>query len=167
MKLSLIALAVVMAVSMPALAEKKQVSSAKVEFEVPTGWKATGKGDAKEGVLVAVSPDQEASIIFAVSEAENMEKAIKALDAMLGKVVINAKTAKAGKVTVNGMEGLAAKGAAQVKVKDKAIDVKTAVLILKTKANKILFVIGIVNAAKKDAYKATFDEVIKSIKPQP
>lgn len=132
-----------------------------VQVRVPTGWKTSAVGKAGEGFLVSLSPDEEASVMFAVAEAANLQKAVKSLDAFLGKFVTGAKMSKPKKVDVNGMPGLMAKGVGKVA----AGDVGIAVIIAQTPTGKALFVIGLVNAAKKAAYKATMQEVMAGVRP--
>lgn len=132
-----------------------------VQVHVPTGWKTSQVGQGGEGLLVSLSPDQEASVMFAVAESANLKKAVKALDGFLGKFVTGAKMGKAKKVTVNGMPALMSKGVGKADAGDVAI----AVVIAETPTGKALFVIGLVNAAKLGAYKATLAEVLAGVRP--
>jgi len=132
-----------------------------VQIRVPTGWKTSEIGKNGEAFLVSLSPDEQASVMYAVVEAENLQKAVKSLDAFLGKFVTGAKMPKVKKISLNGMKALAAKGAGKAKNGDVAI----AVVIAQTPTGKVLFVIGLVNAAKKDAYKKTLEEVLAGVRP--
>ncbi len=68
---------------------------------------------------------------------------------------------KVKKLSLNGMPALAAKGTGKVKNGD----VQIGVVIAQTPTGKVLFVIGIVNAAKKAAYKKTLEEVLAGVRP--
>jgi len=100
-------------------------------------------------------------VMYAVAEAANTQNAVKSLDAFLGKFVTGAKMSKAKKATLNGMKALGAKGTGKVK----GVPVQLAVVIAETPSGKVLFVIGIVNAAKKSAYKKTLEEVLAGVRP--
>lgn len=144
-----------------AAAERKTVLGSGVAFDVPTGWRSAEKSVDGEALVVALSPDEEASVIFAVSEAANADKAIRALDGALAKFVSGAKLQKARKAKLNGMRALVMGGSGAVN----GSPVKLAVTIVETPTKKVLFVIGLVNAAKAKAYRKTLDELLAGIKP--
>lgn len=132
-----------------------------VRVYVPDGWKTTTTGTDKDGVLLAMEPREEAMLMYALADAKDLAKAVKGLDAFLGKFITGGKMTKAGKIKLNGMNALASKGTGKVEGKTVAI----AVFIVETPTGKALFTVGIVDDAKKDAYKATLDQVIAGLRP--
>ena len=132
-----------------------------VQIRVPTGWKASEIAKNGESFLISLSPDEEASVMYAVADAENLQKAVKSLDAFLAKFVTGAKMPKVKKFSLNGMPALGAKGTGKVK----GGDVQIGVVIAQTPTGKVLFVIGVVNAAKKAAYKKTIEETLAGVRP--
>jgi hypothetical protein len=157
-----ITLLTLVALSSTAFAEDRAgPAGSQVQIRVPTGWKTSEVARDGENFVVSLSPDGEASVMYAVAEAANLQKAVKSLDAFLGKIVTGAKMGKTKKVSLNGMKALMAKGKGKVQ----GAEVGIAVVIAETPSGKALFVIGLVNAAKLDAYKKTLEEVLAGIKP--
>lgn len=132
-----------------------------VNVFVPDGWSITNTGTKKDGVIMAMEPRQEAMLMYALADGKDFNKAVKNLDALLGQFIKGAKMSKAGKLKLNGMSALATKGSGTVDGKAVAI----AVFIVETPTGKALFTVGIVDGTKKDAYKATLDQVIANLKP--
>jgi predicted Zn-dependent protease len=132
-----------------------------VQIRVPTGWKTSEVARNGEAFVISLSPDEEASVMYAVAEAENLQSAVKSLDAFLGKFVTGVKMPKVKKFKLNGMPALGAKGTGKVKNGD----VQIGVVIAQTPTGKALFVIGLVNASKKAAYKKTLEEVLAGVRP--
>ncbi|KAB2907714.1 MAG: hypothetical protein F9K40_04800 [Kofleriaceae bacterium] len=159
----LFAVLALVALSGSALAEDRAgPPGSGVQIRVPTGWKTSETAKDGESFLISLSPDGEASVMYGVAEAANLQKAVKSLDAFLGKLVTGAKMSKAKKLSLNGMSALAAKGTGKLQ---SGVAVQLAVVIAQTPTGKVLFVIGLVNAAKKNAYKKTLDEVLAGVRP--
>jgi len=130
----------------------------KVNVPTPDGWPTAG--DAP--LVMAASPAKDAVILYAVSEAADLGKAIKGLEGILSKHVTKIKLGKNAKGQVNGMNALMAKGKGKG---TEGKDLGIAVVILETPSKKALIVVAVVEAAKKDAYKPLFEQLINGIKP--
>jgi len=132
-----------------------------VSVYVPDDWKMEKAGGGGEGVMVAHNDD--AGVIYLIADAKNLKKANKTLEKILKKVgITKAKLGKAKSVDVNGFKGLARKGTAKDK-DGKGLTV--GVLLLELADKKVLVACGVVDTAKKDAYAATFDQIVAGIKP--
>jgi hypothetical protein len=140
-------------------AETKTHPSAKVSIDVPSGWKMSSKGD----VMTVTDPTQEVGFILLVSDGNDLQKAIAALDAEVGKVAKDIRWAskEPSPTKLNGMDALENEGSAVIEGKPAAI----AVVLVKTPANKYLLVLGAVDAAKKAAHDAELEHFVTSIKP--
>lgn len=130
----------------------------KVNVPTPDGWPSAGEAP----LVMTASPAKDAVILYAVSDAADIGKAIKGLEGILGKHVTSIKLGKNAKAKVNGMNALMAKGKGKG---TEGKDLGIAVVILETPSKKALIVVGVVEAAKKDAYKPLFEQIINGIKP--
>lgn len=147
-----------LAVGTPALAKDFAVPGTKLTAYIPDGWKLSAAGDE---LLIAESPkEDEAAFLFAKVDGKSADQAVAGLDELIAKIVSDVKVTKAGKTTLNGMPAIAITGTGKA-------DGKTALLmavIVEAAPEKYLFTIGIVDAAKKAAYKATLDKVLGGIR---
>jgi hypothetical protein len=143
----------------PALAEVKTHPTAKVEIDVPTGWKMNGNGD----VMTIVDPTNEIGMILVVTETKDVDKVVANLDQRLAKVATDIKWAnpKPEKTTLNGMPALTNRGQGKVNGKDANLGL----ILVRTPAEKALLVVAAVESAKYDGHKAEIQKLIGSIKP--
>ncbi len=158
MTLRSFALALLLAVSVPALAsaETHTHAGAKVTFETPDKWSAKPDGDT----LQITSPDQGCSIVFVVLSAEDLEKALEAAGKRITEEVKDLEPdGEAEELEINGMKAMVAD--AKGKVDGKAVDVGFAVV--ETRSDKALLIFGISDATKD--YEDEVTAVIKSLKP--
>jgi predicted Zn-dependent protease len=152
------AVVVSLAAASLASAEVKTHPTAKVQMDVPAGWKLSGTPDQSS----LVDPKDEVGFVLLVLDAADLKKAADELDARLAKMAKDVKWAdKTKQVQLNGMDAVANKGTATIN--GKAADI--AVLIVKTPSGKMLLVFGGVDSAKKAVHKAEVEAFINSIKP--
>ena len=155
----LLALALVAATLSPAAAEIKKHPTAKVEIDVPTGWKMGGKGD----VMTLTDPTSDVGIILLVSDAKDLQKVVAELDKQLAKVATDIKweLAKPEAVKLNGMEALHNKGTG--KVNGKSADL--GLILVRTPADKVLLVVAACDSTKHAQHKDEISKLVASIKP--
>jgi hypothetical protein len=127
---------------------------------VPDGWKVAAVQKGGEAVMSAASPADDAAFIWMVAEAANADRAIKAVDAQIGKFVTDIKHDKRSKTTLNGMPAIAASGTGMAEGKP----VSFGVVIVEPVKGKYLFTIGIVETAKKKQYKPELTKVLAGIR---
>jgi hypothetical protein len=135
-----------------------------VKVYVPDSWKTDGGAQGSQGLVMAVSPDDKAAMLYAVVEAKNFDAAMQMLDGIVSKVFKDAKIEKGGKVTVNGMAGLAF--GATGKAVDDGKPASAVALILQPNATHVLFAIGMAHSDVKSKYKAEFDKALAGIRKQ-
>jgi hypothetical protein len=132
------------------------------EVYVPDGWTLSGDAKGSEGLVLAISKDQKAGMLYAVVEAKNFDAALKVLDGILDKVIKDAKIAQGGKVTVNGMPGVAFAGTG--KAADDGAPVSVVAIILQPNSTHVLFAIGMAHDDVKAKYKGEFDKALAGIR---
>lgn len=109
--LALIA-AVSLSVTPAAQAETHTHSEAGITFDAPDDWNAEADGD----VLILTPEDETAMTMFWVSDADNLEAAVGALDEELGKVVEDINVEEDAKEEeVNGLPVIYSAGTGTVK----------------------------------------------------
>jgi hypothetical protein len=141
-----------------ARAATKTHEEAGVSVWIPDDWK--GKGD--KNMMTIMDPKEDVALLFLVMNAPDLKKATDALDAELAKRVQDVKfEGKAQQTKLNGMDALTLDGTG--KVQGKLVDL--GVLVVKTPKNKIVLVLGMVNAEKKIEFKPTVRKIITSLKP--
>jgi hypothetical protein len=155
----LLAFLMICGLAAPALA--RDLTGNGVTAWVPDDWKVDGASDGNEGLVAAVSPAEDAGVIFALADAKNLKKAKQAMKKLVSTVVSKPKLGKAKAITLNGMKGFAAKGTAIADGKAVAV----MVLILETPAKQVLLVCGLVEASKKASYQETLDKIGAGIRP--
>lgn len=157
-RIALTAFAFLAFVSSAAQAEVKTLSSAKVTIDTPEGWKVEQQGENYS----MVGPNEEVSFVVQTFEAADAQKALNQADAFLNKIATDIKWAgKPKEVQTNGMKSLANKAKAKIAGKDALI----AVLVVKTPADKILLLVGAVDATKEKQYTPILKKFIDNIKP--
>jgi predicted Zn-dependent protease len=158
-KIAFLALAALALMASPAAAETKTHATAKIQMDVPTGWKMQSKGD----VMSLADPTDELGFVFIVTDAKELDKVVARLDKEVGKIAsdITWKKKQPEPLTLNGMKGLGNKGTG--KVSGKSADL--ALLLIRTPADKVLLILGAVESSRKDAHKAEVQKFIASIKP--
>lgn len=157
--IALLPLAALVLAATPAAAETKTHSKAKIQLDVPTGWKMNTQGD----VMTVADPTDELGFIFIVTEATELKKVVANIDKELAKVAsdITWKKKNPEPLKLNGMDALANKGKGKVGGKDADL----MLLLVRTPADKVLLIVGAVDSAKKDAHKAEVQTFVASIKP--
>lgn len=158
-KIAFLALAALALMASPAAAETKTHAAAKIQMDVPTGWKMQTQGD----VMSVADPTDELGFVFIVTDAKELDKIVARLDKEVGKIAsdIQWKKKKPEPLTLNGMKGLGNKGTGKVSGKNADL----ALLLLRTPADKVLLILGAVESSKKEAHKAEVQQFIASIKP--
>lgn len=157
-RIALTAIVFLSFVASVAHAEVKTLTSAKVTIDTPEGWKVEQQGENYS----MVGPNEEVSFIVQVADGADAQKALTNADAFLNKIATDIKWAgKPKEVQTNGMRSLANKAKAKIAGKDALI----AVLVVKTPSDKILLMIGAVDASKEKQYTPILQKFINSIKP--
>lgn len=158
-KIVFLALAALALTAAPAAAETKTHSAAKIQMDVPSGWKVQSKGD----VMSVADPTDELGFIFIITDAKDLDSVVAKLDKEVAKVAsdITWKKKKPEPLTLNGMKALGNKGTG--KVAGKSADL--ALLLVRTPADKVLLILGAVESSRKDAHRAEVQQFIASIKP--
>jgi hypothetical protein len=137
----------------------------KVSVATPDNWKTSETGDKKGALLASVNADESAGILVTVTDASDTKKAAKLIDNLLAPMLAHAKLSPAKALELNGMKGISMEGSA--KTKDSGKKVGIFVLLLETPVNKALLFVGLADADKFAANKATLLGIIQSIKPLP
>lgn len=132
-------------------------SSAGVKVTVPDSWDQDIDGD----FLAITDPDEEAVIMFIVSEAGQIEEMLEELDSALSEIVTESDMGDAEEVTLNGMPAILSDGTGVAEGED----VQLGVAVIKTPKNKALIVIGLVADFAAEKHDRTITQVIRSIKP--
>ena len=154
---SMVAVALVLVANV-AMADTKAFPEAGVSVDLPAGWKVGNEN----GMTTVLEPKEEAAIMIFSVEGEKAQETLGQLDAMLGKMATDVKwPGKPQEVTVNGMKGFANKGTAVVDKKEAQLGI----LVLKTPNGKALFLLGMVEMAKKEAHRDNMNAVMGSVKP--
>lgn len=158
-KIAFLALSALALMASPAAAETKTHAAAKIQMDVPTGWKMQAKGD----VISVADPTDELGFVFIVTDAKELDKVVGKLDKEVGKIAsdITWKKKQPEPLTLNGMKGLGNKGTGKVSGKNADL----ALLLIRTPADKVLLILGAVESSKKEAHKAEVQQFIASIKP--
>jgi hypothetical protein len=158
----LCALALLAIAAAPASAEIKKHPTAKVEIDVPTGWKMASPKNEPD-VLTLTDPTNEVGMIFIVTDSKDLKKVVEELDKRLANVATDIKWAfpKPQSDKLNGMEALYNKGNGKVNGKDADLGL----VLLHTPSDKILLIFDAVETAKKEAHKAEISKLVASIKP--
>jgi hypothetical protein len=155
----LAALVLVATAASPALAEVKTHPTAKIELDVPSGWKMKGAGD----LMTIADPTEEVGFILVVADTKDMDKVVANLDQQLAKVATDIKWAspKPEKTTLNGMPALTNRGEGKVNGKGANLGL----ILVRTPADKALLVVAAVESSKYAGHKAAVQKLIGSIKP--
>jgi hypothetical protein len=150
-------------VSASALADIRKEEDAKIQYDVPAGWKVE-----TEGNMVALGEDKkndaDREIVFYISKFEKAQsqKATSEMDQILSSVVKDMKPAgEPEKAKHNGMDAVRVKATGTYEGKP----VNVSMMILSPPGNMGVIVAGVVLQAKKDAWGATVQKFISSIKP--
>lgn len=156
MRSMIVALAAAVVLPFSAFAESHTHPGAKVTFDTPDAWVTEVDGE----VLNTKSADDEAAIMFTVVEGDQLAEALDAAEKGVKEFVKDAKVENEDgvDVTVNGMAGKAIEGKGTVE----GAAVEFGVLVLKTKAGKFLFVLGMAKAGGK--HQKEIDSIFQSIK---
>jgi predicted Zn-dependent protease len=144
-------------VMLPALVQAKTYphGEAKVSITIPDKWKV----EVEEDTLSAKAPDETVFLAFMVLAAHDMDEALKALDQELSKVVKDVTAGDAKEVTIHGMKGAVVEG--KGKVEGQKVDL--GVLILKTKAGKVLLGVGVGATGMYEKHEKEVDQIFDSI----
>ena len=158
----LLALALLAIAGGPAAAEIKKHPTAKVEIDVPNGWKM-GSPKNEPDIMTVMDPAGEVSFLFIVTDAKELANVVAELDKRLAKTVTDIKwsSAKPTADKLNGMDVLVNNGAGKASGKD----VNISIVLVHTPADKVLMVVVFVDPAKYPAHKAEIQKLIGSIKP--
>ncbi len=126
-----------------------------IQFEVPSGWKATPSGDN----MTVSSADGGLQVVFWVPVENSFEDAVKDLDKELSKTIKNTKTiGKPTQDTHNGMPHYGESGTGEVDGNTIAWSVD----VLSAKKPVIILSFAAPNLYEKNS--ADYDKLIKSIK---
>jgi hypothetical protein len=132
-----------------------------VKVFAPDGWEIAAAEHEGEAIMITASPKEDCSFVWAVANAQNLDKALGAVDKLLSKFVTDGKVGKASKTTLNGMPALLVEGTA----KHDGKPVTAGVVIAQPKPGKVLIAVGLVHTAKKATYQKTFEQVLAGIQP--
>jgi len=160
----IVSLVVVVAASTARADDVPCPAGANCSVYVPSGWKKDAAAQGSQALLIAVSPDDKAGLLYTVVEAKNFDAALGMIDAILGKVVKDAKVEKGGKLTVNGIPALGFTGSGKSADDGKAVSL--AAVILQPNPTHVLFAIAMTHNEVKAKYKAEFDKALAGIKKQ-
>ena len=126
-----------------------------IQFEVPSGWKATPSGDN----MTVSSADGGLQVVFWVPAENSFEDAVKDLDKELSKTIKNTKTiGKPTRDTHNGMPHYGESGTGEVDGNTIAWSVD----VLSAKKPVIILSFAAPNLYEKNS--ADYDKLINSIK---
>ena len=126
-----------------------------VQFEVPSGWKATPNGDN----MTVSSADGALQVVFWVPDEDSFDAAVKDLDKEIGKTIKNIKTVGTPtKDTHNGMPHYGESGTGEVD----GTTIAWSVDVLSAKKPVIILSFAAPNLYEKNS--ADYDKLIKSIK---
>jgi hypothetical protein len=126
-----------------------------IQFEVPSGWKATPNGDN----MTVASGDGGLQVVFWVPDENSFEDAVKDLDKEIGKTIKNAKTVgKPTQNTHNGMPHYGESGTGQVD----GTTIAWSVDVLSAKKPVIILSFAAPNLYEKNS--ADYEKLINSIK---
>ena len=143
-----------------ASAEVKTHATAKVQMDVPAGWKAEAHSD---DLMTIQDPKDEVGIMLVVMDAKDFKKAVAAIDEEIGKVAKDIKWEhpEPKQIKLNGMDAIANGGTAMIEGKHADIGV----LVAKTPSGKLLLIFGGVESDKKAEHQNEIDGFMGSIKP--
>ena len=126
-----------------------------IQFEVPSGWKATPSGDN----MTVASADSGLQVVFWVPEENNFADAVKDLDKELSKTIKKTKTVgKPTTDTLNGMPHYGESGTGEVDGNTIAWSVD----VLSAKKPVIILSFAAPNLYEKNS--ANYEKLINSIK---
>jgi hypothetical protein len=126
-----------------------------IQFEVPSGWKATPNGDN----MTVASGDGGLQVVFWVPDQNSFEDAVKDLDKEIGKTIKNVKTVgKPTQDTHNGMPHYGESGTGQVD----GTTIAWSVDVLSARKPVIILSFAAPNLYEKNS--ADYEKLINSIK---
>ena len=126
-----------------------------IQFEVPSGWKATPNGDN----MTVSSTDGGLQVVFWVPEENSFEDAVKDLDKEISKTIKNVKTVgKPTQDTHNGMPHYGESGTGEVE----GTTIAWSVDVLSAKKPVIILSFAEPNLYEKNS--AAYEKLIDSIK---
>lgn len=128
----------------------------------PKGWKTQAAEDGGNAILVAVSPKDDAALLYAVVTAKDADAALAIVDGVLGKMVKDVQIKQGGKTKVDGMPALALVGTGTSV--DDGKPVSLGAVIVKTNDDHMLFAVGIAQSDRQSAYKKEFKKALAGIK---
>jgi hypothetical protein len=151
-------LAAVLLTSGLAQADVVTHAGAKVQIDIPSGWKQEQKANS----MVITAPDGNMSVVFVVLEGDEVDAAFEAMDKQVEKEfgpVTWAKDGEAVHEDINGMETDEWNGTA----KDGALQVD--VLAINTPADKALAVYWFTDTASAKKYEPALKQIVRGLKP--
>jgi len=141
--------------------QTKTEAAYKIQYETG-GLQATTSPDGKLTALK--DPNNEIAFFIQLADTNDPSKAMAPLDEFMKKVVKNVKpVGQPQKTKFNGMD--AVKITATGELVEMPKNVKIAILLLQTPANKYVGVVALVDTAKEANWTATFGKVINSFQP--
>jgi hypothetical protein len=141
--------------------QTKTEAAYKIQYETG-GLPVTQSPDGK--VTVLKDPNNEIAFFIQLADTNDPQKAMAPLDELMKKVVKNVKpVGQPEKTKFNGMD--AVKITATGELVEMPKNVKIAILLLKTPADKAVGVVALVDSAKEATWAPTFGKVINSFKP--
>lgn len=157
------ALALALALTTPVAAEtRKGPAGSNTEVYTPTGWACEAAQEGTNAILLCGDPKDQAALLYVLVEATKVDAGLKAIDAIVDKLVVDLKLGKGKAVKVGGMKGLAF--TATGKAADNSDPATVRVLALAPNTGHMLFVVAMVRTAAEADHAAELKKVLAGIK---
>ncbi len=155
----LLALALLASSVTSASAEVKKHPTAKVEIDVPTGWKMQSPKGEPNAMMMTDSTEDVFAIFVAVDPKDNGTEVEK----YLSKIATNVKweMKQPEMISVNGMEAKHNKGTGKVAGKDADLGL----LLIKSPGPKMVLILIAIDSTKHAVHKDEVNKLVASIKP--
>ncbi len=141
-----------------AMAETYVHSEAKVEIWAPDNWDV----DQEDDSMTMTQPDGEASMVFVLFQADELDDAIDGLVEGLGEFVDDVElTDEPQDGKVNGMDTMVANASGNID----GSPVTCGILLISTPSDKILMGLGIMATKTVKKHVGTINQILKGIKP--